>query len=70
MNHWLIFGAGVLARLVSVAAELYSDWLLAKLRDGGRAMHNFVDDLFAFGEWVISLLAHRWAGSPEPYTLY
>jgi hypothetical protein len=65
VNRWLFLGAGLLARLVAVAADLYSDWLLAKLHAGRRAAYHFFRDLAAFGDWVIVQLAQRWAGAAD-----
>jgi len=69
MNKWLIFATGLLARLVAVVAEFYSDWLLNKLASGGEALWDFYDDVRDFADWLIEVVAGRCCGRPD-YQMY
>lgn len=70
MNQWLFLVAGLGARLAAIVAKYYSGWLFAKIGQGQEVIRDYWQDLCAFGEWLIELLADRWCGSSQRDQLY
>lgn len=56
------FGLGVLARALSIAAGLYSDWVWNKLVEGAEFAVDFAQDFRGFACWAIDELAGYLSG--------
>lgn len=62
MAKVLLFAVGTFARLVSIIADLYGDWVLGKIPQGADYGFDWLRDLPLFGEWLVEVLADRWCG--------
>jgi hypothetical protein len=69
MSRYLMFGLGILARVVSVLADCYSDWIWRQLAEGVEATFDVIADFWEFSCWVSEELIGRWCGYNRSYEL-
>lgn len=66
MRQFTTFTIGLLARLVSIIATLYGDWLLRKIL-AGTEHFDFLRDLKRFFRWLLTRLADWLCGRRSGY---
>lgn len=62
MERYILFAAGAIARVLSVLAAYYSDWLFNRLLDGADAGLGFLDDVREFLSELVGVVAQRISG--------
>jgi hypothetical protein len=62
MSQTMSFFIGMLARLVSLLASHYADWLLHKVAEGTDEVIGFLCEVREFAQWLVGALAEQLCG--------
>lgn len=62
MERFLWFAVGAFARVLSMVAAYYSDWLFDRLLDGAEAGLDFMADVREFFDALVGVIVQRITG--------